>query len=550
MERQVRMVKRLFLLLCIAACTMGILGTPSCEIRALIIDSPSYNFTAHRIESATPPYQTDSSTVIDVPVYVYGAGAQFAFKVGADANTNCADALGYTAWTAATNKLQADIAAVPDGIVKLCLIGRSKKNALSYNTQAYSKATVYKWNKDTEGPGAFSIDEIASPSNDNTPTLSWTAATGAAAYDVKLSNAPDCSAPFQSFNDVTGTSVNAAAIADGSFHVCVAARSASNLTTQATNNGIQFVIDTTPPGDFTITAPSGTVSGLSQTAEWTAAAGAEQYHLMLTSDSGCPNMISEWNSITTTTADITVPSEGDYHLCAEAIDAANNKKLSPAMAFSVAGAPQEVTLKDKVTDNICWQNKPLFIHWETSVGGIGAASITGETGIMKRIGIVIAKHGAFGSVNDGSWSETRFHFHFYESAASFAADPFLSNQQPGSPNKRIEVQPANSNWSTNVVGTASDGSELFYVEVDLEDFQIALTPGQEHLVALWPTSPSGPGPDDGAQIGMSFAGNCGGLSGPSDWFYGTGNPPLGPGTFVGLGAPYPEAAYKVTALVP
>ncbi|MCO6429449.1 MAG: hypothetical protein J5J00_01210 [Deltaproteobacteria bacterium] len=378
MERQLRMVRRLIILLLVATATMGILGTNGCQIRAMIVDSPTYNFAMYRIESSTPPYQTDSSTVIDVPVYVYGTGAQFAFKVGADANTNCADASGYTAWTAATNRLQADIAAVPDGIVKLCLIGRSKRNALSYNTQEYSKATVYKWNKDTEGPGAFSIDEIDSPSNDNTPTISWTAATGAAAYDVKLSNAPDCSAPFQSFNDVTGTSVNAAAIADGSFHVCVAARSASNLTTQASNNGIQFVIDTTPPGDFTITAPAGTVAGLSQTAEWTAASGAAQYHLMLTSDSGCTNMISEWNSITATTADITVPSEGDYHLCAEAIDAANNKKLSPAMAFSVAGAPQEVIIEDRIGEPSSTNGKPFITSQfrEAALGGVYGVSPT------------------------------------------------------------------------------------------------------------------------------------------------------------------------------
>src|SRR5690606_11891370 len=111
--------------------------------------------------------------------------------------------------------------------------------------------------------------------------ISWSAATGAAFYDVKVSGSPDCSSPFQSFNDLTGTSVAPSAIPDGAFHICVATRSVSGLTTNATNNGLQGVVDTLPPGDFEILRPTGTVIGLTQTAEWSAAAGAEKYNLKL-----------------------------------------------------------------------------------------------------------------------------------------------------------------------------------------------------------------------------------------------------------------------------
>ncbi|MCO6430812.1 MAG: hypothetical protein J5J00_08115 [Deltaproteobacteria bacterium] len=365
---------RLIALIASALFSMGILGAPSCQITALIIDPPSYNWLQKRIESATPPYQTDSSSIVDVPVYVYGTAPQYSFKVGSDSSTDCTNAQGYAAWTSTSQRLQADISGIPDGLTKLCLIGRSKKNALSYNTQPYSKATIYKWMKDTAGPGPFSIDAIESPTNDNTPTLSWSAATGAALYDVKLSDSPDCTPPFQSFNDLTSTSLTASTIPDGSFHICVTARSSSGLTTEASNNGLQVVIDTVPPGDFQILRPTGTVFGLSQTAEWTAASGATQYHLMLTSDSGCTNMISEWNSITATTADITVPSEGDYHLCAEAIDAANNKKLSPAMAFSVAGAPQEVVIEDRIGEPSSTNGREGLVS--TIVHGLGGSVLS------------------------------------------------------------------------------------------------------------------------------------------------------------------------------
>lgn len=488
MERQLRMVKRLFLLLCVAACTMGILGTPSCEIRALIIDSPSYNFAAHRIESATPPYQTDSSTVIDVPVYVYGTGAQFAFKVGADGSTNCADAAGYTAWTAATNRLQADIAAVADGLVKLCLIGRSKKNALSYNTQPYSKATVYKWNKDTEGPGAFSIDEIASPSNDNTPTISWTAATGAAAYDVRLSNSPDCSSPFQAFNDVTGTSVDAAAIADGSFHVCVAAKSASNLTTQASNNGIQFVIDTTPPGDFEILTPSGTVSGLSHEASWTAAEGAEQYHLMLASDAGCTQMVSDWNSITTTSAMITVPQDGDYYLCAEAIDAASNKLLAPAKAFSVEAEAQEIVLRDSIGEGLGWveNNGAYYNHIN---GGIGffyhfPVVIIQPTARIKITKIVILGDGE-GRDGQGGFNcepDPTYMKHYFKVWSSL--DAAAANGQGGDIasielNKATEV-----NGPTPTGGTSQYGCPILKWELDVSRNNAVLEADEDYVVGV------------------------------------------------------------------
>ncbi|MCO6432444.1 MAG: hypothetical protein J5J00_16445 [Deltaproteobacteria bacterium] len=362
---------RLIALIIAALFSMGILGAPSCQITALIIDPPSYNWLQKRIESATPPYQTDSSSVIDVPVYVYGTAPQYSFKVGSDSSTDCTTAQGYTTWVSTSQRLQADISGIPDGLTRLCLIGRSKKNALSYNAQPYSKATIYKWMKDTAGPGPFSINAIESPTNDNTPTLSWSAATGAAFYDVKISDSPDCISPFQSFNDLTGTSVTTSEIPDGSFHICVTARSTSGLTTEASNSGLQVVIDTVPPGDFQILRPTGTVFGLSQTAEWTASSGAAQYHLMLTSDSGCTNMISEWNSITATTADITVPSEGDYHLCAEAIDAANNKKLSPAMAFSVAGAPQEVVIEDRIGD-VAALNGRISLASESHISALGS----------------------------------------------------------------------------------------------------------------------------------------------------------------------------------
>lgn len=538
MDGLLRMAKRASVLTLILLFTIGQAAPSGCVINALIVDPPRYDFMLKRVSTATPPYQVDNATTINVPVYVYGNG-DYKFKVGAESTTDCAQPVGYSAsWIPSTTKLQADISALPDGTIELCVVGRKQLAAGLFAVQPFNKATVYKWVKDIAGPGPFAINPPALPSNDNTPEISWSAATDAVSYSIAISETPDCSAAVQSFNSVTATSITANTISDGAYYICVSAADALGNVTNATNNGIQGVIDTVPPGTFDILSPSGDVVGIEQLAEWTSSSGASSYHLILADDSDCSNVVNQWHGINGTEVMIDVPEAGSFFLCAEAFDDANNITTATPSPFQVVAEPQETIVRDHVSNPLCTSNNQALYHYNDSgeSDGIVAASFIGRGGIINRVGGIFAD--ADCSVfNNGSIENMDVHVAFYESPQVFFDDPYLRNQPENSLSKMVEV--------TRVIvpqSSTPSGTEKYYVEADVSAFGFQTTVGREHLVALWFSS----GNAAAGQTWMAFS-SCGASEEPSDYYTSQNNSPaIAPSALQDLDVTSPHAAYFVT----
>lgn len=563
MDGLLRTARRVGSLALLLFFTVGQASPSGCGTKAMIYDPPSFDFVLHRILTATPPFQTDNATAIDVPVSVVGAvsgNGQYKFKIGAEGAIDCSKSAAYSStWTSTTKRLQAEISDLPDGVVELCLVGRKPHNsasvepesveflppssvALLFSTQPFSQATRYRWVKDTTGPAEFSINPLETPSNNNAPLISWQAATDAVSYSVAISTSQDCSEPFQIYNNIAATSITTEPIPDGSYHVCVAAKDAYGNTTNAANNGVGGVIDTVPPAPFSVLSPSGNVSGTQQLASWTVSADASHYRLRLASDAACSDTLNDWENVTGTELTIEVPAAGTFYLCAQAFDAANNMVAADPSAFTVAVAPEELVLKDHATNPSCWDNNQALYHYNDpgESDGIVAASIVGGGGLIKRVGGIFVD-ASCSSFNTGVIENMDVHVAFYESPAVFIADPYLRNQPAGSPSRMVSVT-----RSITPRPATPSGTERFYVEADVGAFNLRTTAGQEHIVAIWFSS------DEAAdgQTWMALSQGCAGHIGTTSDYYRTENnqPPLGPGSLQEIGASTPYAAYFVTEL--
>ena len=202
-----------------------------------------------------------SMTQLDVRVTVR-AGNNYRFKIGAAATTVCTDPAGYSAYTKESTPIVADISAVPDGPINLCLLGFNiTKQGIVTASQPLSTPTLYRWTKSTTSvapPAAFHILTPSGLINTQNPTVSWETSAGATSYDVVVARDAACSRSVQGFQNVTQTSFALPSpLASGVYYTCVTAKDASTTTTPAANNGLTFTVDVTPPKAFRIKTPTG-----------------------------------------------------------------------------------------------------------------------------------------------------------------------------------------------------------------------------------------------------------------------------------------------------
>jgi hypothetical protein len=196
-----------------------------------------------RLKATDAALIADKTTLLNLKVDFQYNFDEYRFKVGADSSTPCGTDSGYTPWTPKATRLQADISAIPDGKVKLCLLGRGKNNCNNVITQLPIQANFYRWNKDTTGPGAFSITGPTTPQTATTFAATWGAATGAAGYTASIHSATGCqNATMLSQYSSTGTTTNVTVSAPGNYFLCVKAADALGNSTNASNNGLPVTV--------------------------------------------------------------------------------------------------------------------------------------------------------------------------------------------------------------------------------------------------------------------------------------------------------------------
>ncbi|MEZ4743726.1 MAG: hypothetical protein R3B45_14995 [Bdellovibrionota bacterium] len=96
--------------------------------------------------------------------------------------------------------------------------------------------------------------------------------------------------------------------------------------------------DTVPPENFSIIAPTGTITTDTPTLSWQSANGADYYDVILSQNDLCQDPIQEFSGLTSTSVAISTPlADGAYFICVGAFDFAGNatSALNNPLSFIV-----------------------------------------------------------------------------------------------------------------------------------------------------------------------------------------------------------------------
>lgn len=265
---------------------------------------------------------------------------------------------------------------------------------------------------DTTAPGAFSITAptAASRTKITTPDVSWTAASGVDHYIVKVDDNSGCASPTQTSSNETGTSMTLATLAEGTWYVCVTAVDDVGNQTVATDNNLSFVLDTTPPADFAITAPAaaGRTNDTTPNVTWDDADANDRYTVLVDNDSGCPSPLHSYASETGPTKTVDTLTEGTWYVCVKAVDQAGNEKTAtnnnltfvvdttPPGTFSIS-APVAASHTSDKTPDITWGAATGVDHYVVEVddtsGCLSPVQSYSEAGLTKTLT----------DLSDGTW---------------------------------------------------------------------------------------------------------------------------------------------------
>jgi|GEM_PF-3951155 len=176
---------------------------------------------------------------------------------------------------------------------------------------------------ETTLPGPF---EILYPSivylNVPNPKLTWSPSASATSYSVTIATDGACQNITASATNIAGTSYQVDRQADGIYFVCVAAHGKGGKIAHASNNGLNFIIDTTPP---LLSAGPPLISNKAITPD-ASATDANPLTVLWTQVSG-PGIIT-LDRPTFTTPNISASLEGVYEIQIVATDAAGNSSSS------------------------------------------------------------------------------------------------------------------------------------------------------------------------------------------------------------------------------
>lgn len=217
--------------------------------------------------------------------------------------------------------------------------------------------------------GAFSITGPSTSSVASvTPTISWTGASGATAYDLIVATDGTCSTSVQTYSDLTTLSQALTTLTEGLYTICLTAKDASSNTRAAANNKLAFGVDVTGPASFSISAPSLYVRLSPVLASWSAPSDASSYDLKIASNAPCTNIVYAQNGLTNSYHSVSDLPDGAYYLCVTAKDALGNatqasntsyafvKDTNPPSSFSISSPSGDL------------QSNTPMVTWTSSSG--------------------------------------------------------------------------------------------------------------------------------------------------------------------------------------
>jgi hypothetical protein len=180
-----------------------------------------------------------------------------------------------------------DFANMPDGDLVLC-VRVTGTYLFNGATQIGSLSTTARWTKDTVAPAEFLVTGPAGVQATATPTITWSAAEGAANYTVNITSDAACENIYKSYSNILEPSFTITeGIANGFWHICVTAQDLASNSRQASNNGLLMTVD----GPFQyLFATSSTFTG-------SQIGSLENADDICTLNAFIGNLIPDWNGI-------------------------------------------------------------------------------------------------------------------------------------------------------------------------------------------------------------------------------------------------------------
>ena len=189
---------------------------------------------------------TSPSKTVNLNVTVAGTNvSHYKFKVGASSSTDCSSASGYSSESAVATHITADISAISDTTIKVCVVGRN----LAGNYQAFTSATSSTWLKDTVVTDFSGLTvSPTSPGNNNRPTISGATESSAIVQIYSLASCMGTvlgngtATAGGAFSITSGSSIGS----DGSYNFSLQATDmAGNV--RCSSSSVAYVLDTVAP---------------------------------------------------------------------------------------------------------------------------------------------------------------------------------------------------------------------------------------------------------------------------------------------------------------
>jgi subtilase family serine protease len=204
-----------------------------------------------------------------------------------------------------------------------------------------------------------------------TATLTWTAAAGAASYDIFQGTAPGPVAYPPVQVNVTGTSATVSGLQFGQEYAFAITAVSSSGVMSPRSNTVDVTTVPAAPGGVTVAAP-GTTPGALNLA-WTASTGASSYSLFEGTTSGGEGTAPVESGLGGTTASLTSLTPGkQYFFTLVAVDAGGHSMASAeASGTTIANPPTGVAASAG--------NGSVSLRWTASAGATGYNVYEGTT---------------------------------------------------------------------------------------------------------------------------------------------------------------------------
>ncbi|MBP9715643.1 MAG: fibronectin type III domain-containing protein [Candidatus Pacebacteria bacterium] len=261
---------------------------------------------------------------------------------------------------------------------------------------ASSSLSVASFVVDANGPNVLSSTPTGTtPTNDNTPTWTWTAATDAVSglaaspYVIQYATNSGFSTGLVTSSAQSGTSYTAASMADGTWYVRLKATDAAG--NESTSGTFTVVVDANGPNVLSST-PTGTTPTNDNTPTWTWTAAtdavsglaASPYVIQYATNSGFSTGLVTSSAQSGTSYTAASMADGTWYVRLKATDAAGNESTSGTFTVVVdATAPRVSNITTPLSaygNYIIGNNVGIRVQFSEEVTSSGSIVLTMDTG--------------------------------------------------------------------------------------------------------------------------------------------------------------------------